>query len=161
MWTAYHTSPHFLSPSFLSSSPLFPADSVSLNVDGPLLVTNYSQNTLETVVCRVTHNTTSKSIFFYLNGDPLDGTHPLQISRTVRVSGFENCFLPQSSSQDKCDELILVMRTVPDVNNSRIFCRARSRDDDSDMRRIDSEEEVTVILKDPGRLGHTYMNIIR
>jgi hypothetical protein len=120
--------------------------SVSLNVNGSRYITH---NQVETVICRVTHNATNKSIVFHLNGGALDGTHQLQIDRTVRVLGFENCFVPPSSSQDKCNELILVVRAVPDVNNSRIFCRARSRDSDSDMRRIDSSESVTIIVKDP------------
>ena len=147
MWTDYHTS-----PPFFRYLPSLPPDSVSLNVNGSRYIT---PNQVETVICRVTHNATSKSIVFHLNGDALDGTHQLQIDRTVRVEGYENCFVPPSSSQDKCNELILVVRAVPDVNNSRIFCRARSRDINSDMRRIDSSESVTIVVKDSGTLRET------
>ena len=107
---------------------------------------------METIVCRVTHNSTNRSIFFHLNGEQLDGTHRLQIDRTVRVFGYDNCFNPPPSSRDNCAELMLVVRAVPAVNNSRIFCRARSRDTNSNMGKNDSKEIVTIILRDPGTM---------
>ena len=141
----------YLAPFF---QPPLPPDSVTLNLNNSVYVTDYGQDKVQTVICRVTHNTTNKSIFFHLNGDELDGTHHLQIDKTVRVLRFDNCFDPPSSPQDKCDELILVVRTVPAVNNSRIFCRARSRDANSNMGKIDSKETVTIVLKDPGMYIH-------
>ena len=126
-------------------------------MNGTLYITNHSKDTLGAVICRVTHNSTSRTVSFRLNGSVLDGTHPLQRDRTVSVMQFDKCYEQPSSPDTKCDEVALVVRALPAINNSRVICDARSRDNNSNMIRKDSREVVTIILKDPGELRNLHI----
>jgi hypothetical protein len=122
-------------------------------MDGLLTVTN--QN-LVAVVCRVTHNSTNTTTRFYVNGTVLDETtHPLVLSRAARVSAFSNCYEPPA--QDRCQELTLLLRVAPQINNTRITCRSRPRDRSSTMAQTPSRETITVILKEPGTYNHVHI----
>ena len=115
-------------------------------MNGVLTVTD--QN-LVAVVCRATHNSTNTTTRFYVNGSVLsETTHPLVLSRVARVSSFNDCYV--SPPQDKCEELTLILRVTPQINNTRITCRSRSRDTNSNMGQIQSRDTITVVLKDPG-----------
>ena len=122
-------------------------------MNGVLTVTD--QN-LIAVVCRATHNSTNTTTRFYVNGSVLsETTHPLVLSRVARVSSFNDCYV--SPPQDRCEELTLVLRVTPQINNTRITCRSRSRDTNSGMGQIQSQDTITVILKDPGMYIATCM----
>lgn len=129
------------------ASFLSPLDNVSLNMDGLLTATN--QNDLIAVICTVTHNITNATTYFKLNDTLLEGYTQIELNNIVRVSSFTNCYDPPA--QDRCEEMTLVLRPIPSINNTRITCESRARDRGSMMNRIDSRETITVILKDPGR----------
>lgn len=118
-------------------------------MDGLLNITTNRSTDAVAVICRVIHNSTERSTFFYLNGTELKNAHPLNVDRTVRVTQYENCFLPPSNPQEQCEELTLVLRTVDVMNNTRITCRSRPRDSPG-MLQVQSPETVTVIFRDPG-----------
>lgn len=125
-----------------------PVDNVSLNMDGLLTVTN--PDNLIAVICRVTHNVTNATTYFSVNDTLLEGfSSEIESNNIVRVSSFSDCYNPPS--QDKCEEMTLVLRPIPSINNTRITCESRARDRGSMMNRVDSRETVTVILKDPGK----------
>ena len=120
-----------------------PADNISLNTDGVLIVTN-----VVAVVCRVIHNVTHVTTYFSVNDTLLEGYSQIELNNIVRVTHFQNCYNPPS--QDRCEETTLVLWPDPSINNTRITCKSRARDRGSAMNRVDSRERVTVILKDPG-----------
>ena len=137
----------------------FVTDTVTLNMDGLLNITTNRSTDAVALVCRVTHNSTSRTTFFHLNGTALKGSHPLEQDNTIRVSQYENCFVPPSSSAERCEELTLVFRTVEAINSARFTCRSRARDTNNTlMPQVPSKETVTVMLRHPGTYIHTYLH---
>ena len=121
-------------------------------MDGLLNITTNRSTDSRAIICRVVHNSTSRSTFFHLNNTELKNANPLFVDRTLRVTQYTNCFSPPSNPEEQCEELILVFRTVAVMNNTDITCRSRPRDSPG-MQQVPSSERVTVILRDPG----TYM----
>ena len=113
-------------------------------MDGLLNVTDQS---VIAVVCRVTYNSSQLSTFFYLANTRLSGSTAFEADSTVRVSYYQQCYQPPS--QDNCEELTLVLRVSPQLNNTVITCRSRPRDSTT-MTQSRSQERITVVLKDPG-----------
>lgn len=136
-----------------------PTDNVSLNMDGLLTVTNQNQNVVS-VLCRVTHNISNISLltsFFYLNDTELDRTSDLERDGSVNTFVVhDRCYMPPFQSH--CEELTLVLRTISQINNTRITCKSRARVDT--MSQLDSREVITVIVEDPGMGGREAIEFV-
>lgn len=129
---------------YLSRVP--PTGYVSLSMDGLVTVTNRS---VAALVCTVVHNSSQVSTFFYINNTKLTTSNALQMDRSLRVEYYDHCYQPPSQGQ--CEELSLLIRVNPALNNTKISCRTRARDS-TDTSLHTSPEEVTIIVGDPGML---------
>ena len=100
-----------------------------------------------TLICRVSHNSSELSTFFYLNGTRLQTSNQFLVDRTIRVVEYNDCH--QSLSQEKCQEVILVVRINPHLSGTTFQCRSRPRSG-GNMRQNRSNE-VRVVVKDSGK----------